>query len=135
VADHKALVTRLLFILTRCSRLVVPDDGPPGAHAGASTFILFFLYFLIFFDCIFSYIFLYFLLASILLNDIYCRRAATVLPPPRHRRCIMHLPTSPLSVSSACFSVSLHDSVSGSTHLPPLRRLAVPLSLQAQQNL
>lgn len=31
VAAHKALVMRLLFILTRCSRLVVPDDAatPP----------------------------------------------------------------------------------------------------------
>lgn len=30
VASHKALVTRLLFILTRCSRLVVSDDPVPG---------------------------------------------------------------------------------------------------------
>lgn len=30
VASHKALVTRLLFILTRCSRLVVSDDPAPG---------------------------------------------------------------------------------------------------------
>jgi len=31
VAAHKALVTRLLFILTRCSRLVVPEEAAAAA--------------------------------------------------------------------------------------------------------
>lgn len=30
--SHKALVTRLLFILTRCSRLVVTGKPPPPPH-------------------------------------------------------------------------------------------------------
>jgi hypothetical protein len=34
VAAHKALVTRLLFILTRCSRLVLPDEATPPAQQG-----------------------------------------------------------------------------------------------------
>lgn len=35
VATHKALVTRLLFILTRCSRLVVPEEPSPAIDSTA----------------------------------------------------------------------------------------------------
>jgi hypothetical protein len=35
VATHKALVTRLLFILTRCSRLVVPEEPSPTIDSTA----------------------------------------------------------------------------------------------------
>lgn len=34
MASHKALITRLLFILTRCSRLVLLDDSPSTSYGG-----------------------------------------------------------------------------------------------------